>query len=384
VLGGVRTLARLMGRRTPLYDRHVAAGARMVDFAGYDMPLVYSGIRDEHIAVRERAGVFDVSHMGEVTVTGPSAGDFVQQLVTNDVSRLVPNQLLYSVMCNESGGVVDDVIVMRGAEDNHFVIVVNASTREKDVVWIREHSGSDVDVDDRSDQLALIAVQGPRAVDILEPLARTDDGGPSLRELRPFFATGVSLAGVTDSQFQRISRTGYTGEDGFEIYIDAHRAGQVWDAILEAGASSGLVPAGLGARDTLRLEAGLRLYGQDMDDDTDPFSCGLGWTVKLDKGDFIGSDALRDLREAPPHRFIGLRLGPRTIARHGQPVIQEGREVGVVTSGTFGFTVGTAVATASVEPDFNKDGDVDVDIRGTRAPAEVVPLPFYKRPKGDG
>jgi aminomethyltransferase len=384
VLGGVRTLARLMGRRTPLYDRHVAAGARMVDFAGYDMPLVYSGIRDEHIAVRERAGVFDVSHMGEVTVTGPSAGDFVQQLVTNDVSRLVPNQLLYSVMCNESGGVVDDVIVMRGAEDNHFVIVVNASTREKDVVWIREHAGSDVDVDDRSDRLALIAVQGPRAVDILEPLARTDDGGPSLRELRPFFATGVSLAGVTDSQFQRISRTGYTGEDGFEIYIDAHRAGQVWDAILEAGASSGLVPAGLGARDTLRLEAGLRLYGQDMDDDTDPFSCGLGWTVKLDKGDFIGSDALRDLRQTPPHRFIGLRLGPRTIARHGQPVIQEGREVGVVTSGTFGFTVGAAVATASVEPDFNKDGEVAVDIRGTRAPAEVVPLPFYKRPKGDG
>jgi aminomethyltransferase len=373
-----------MGRRTPLYDRHVAAGARMVDFAGYDMPLVYSGIRDEHIAVRERAGVFDVSHMGEVTVTGPAAADFVQRLVTNDVSRLVPNQLLYSVMCNESGGIVDDVIVMRGAEDNQFIIVVNASTREKDVVWIREHSGSDVDIDDRSDQLALIAVQGPRAVDILEPLARTDDSGPSLHELRPFFATGVSLAGVTDSQFQRISRTGYTGEDGFEIYIDAHRAGQVWDAILEAGASSGLVPAGLGARDTLRLEAGLRLYGQDMDDDTDPYSCGLGWTVKLDKGDFIGSDALRDLRETPPHRFVGLRLGPRTIARHGQPVIQDGREVGVVTSGTFGFTVGTAVATASVEPDFNKDGDVAVDIRGTQAPAEVVPLPFYKRPKGDG
>src|ERR1700686_4439414 len=294
-----------MGRRTPLYDRHVAAGARMVDFAGYDMPLVYSGIREEHVAVRERAGIFDVSHMGEVTVTGPSAADFVQRLVTNDVSRLVPNQLLYSVMCNENGGIVDDVIVMRGAEDNHFVIVVNASTREKDVDWIREHSGSDVDVDDRSDQLALIAVQGPRAVDILEPLARTDDGGPSLRELRPFFATGVSLAGVTDSQFQRISRTGYTGEDGFEIYIDAHRAGQVWDAIIEAGAASGLVPAGLGARDTLRLEAGLRLYGQDMDDDTDPYSVGLGWTVKLDKGDFIGAAALRELGGTPPRRFVG-------------------------------------------------------------------------------
>ncbi|HEY7926412.1 MAG TPA: glycine cleavage system aminomethyltransferase GcvT [Candidatus Dormibacteraeota bacterium] len=373
-----------MGRHTPLYDRHVAAGARMVDFAGYDMPLQYTGIRNEHIAVRERAGIFDVSHMGEVSVGGPGARDFVQRLVTNDVGRLLPNQLLYSVMCNESGGIVDDVIVMRGADDNHFIIVVNASTREKDVVWIRELAGRDVDVDDRSDQLALIAVQGPRAADVLEPLARMDEGGPALRELRPFFAAGLSLAGVTDAQFQRVSRTGYTGEDGFEIYIDAHRAGQVWDAILEAGAARGLVPAGLGARDTLRLEAGLRLYGQDMDDDTDPYSCGLGWTVKLDKGDFIGADALRPLRESPPRRFVGLRLSPRTIARHGQSVIQEGRAVGVVTSGTFGFTVGTAVATASVQPDFEKDGDVAVDIRGTMAPAEVVPLPFYKRKKGDG
>jgi aminomethyltransferase len=373
-----------MGRHTPLYDRHVAAGARMVDFAGYDMPLQYSGIRDEHMAVRERAGVFDVSHMGEVTVTGAGAPEFVQRLVTNDVSKLAPNQAMYSVMCNHRGGIVDDVIVMREAEDNHFLIVVNASTREKDVVHIREHSSSDVDVDDRSDQLALIAVQGPRAADVLEPLARMDAGGPALRELRPFFATGVSLAGVTDSEVQRISRTGYTGEDGFEIYIDAHRAGQVWDAIIEAGAGSGLAPAGLGARDTLRLEAGLRLYGQDMDDHTDPYSCGLGWTVKLDKGDFIGADALRALHESPPRRFVGLRLGQRSIARHGQAVVQEGHQVGVVTSGTFGFTVGTAVATASVEPGFKKDGDVAVDIRGTEAPAEVVPLPFYKRPKGDG
>jgi aminomethyltransferase len=373
-----------MGRHTPLYDRHVAAGARMVDFAGYDMPLQYTGIRDEHVAVRERAGIFDVSHMGEVTISGPGAPGFVQRLVTNDVGRLVPNQLLYSVMCNERGGIVDDVIVLRGAEENHFIVVVNASTREKDVAWMQEHAGSDVEVTDRSDQLALIAVQGPRAADILEPLARVDEGGPALRELRPFFATGISLAGVTDSQFQRISRTGYTGEDGFEIYIDSDRAGQVWDAIVESGTPHGLAPAGLGARDTLRLEAGLRLYGQDMDDDTDPYSCGLGWTVKLDKGDFIGAVALRDLREAPPRRFVGLRLGPRTIARHGQSVLQDGREVGVVTSGTFGFTVGTAVATASVLPDFKRDDGAAVDIRGTQASAQVVPLPFYKRPKGDG
>jgi aminomethyltransferase len=373
-----------MGRRTPLYDRHVAAGARMVDFAGYDMPLQYSGIRDEHIAVRERAGIFDVSHMGEVAVYGPGAPGFVQRLVTNDVGRLVPNQLLYSVMCNDSGGIVDDVIVLRGAEENHFIIVVNASTREKDVAWMREHAPSDLELHDLSDELALIAVQGPRAVDILEPLARMDEDGPSLRELRPFFAAGLSLAGITDSRLQKISRTGYTGEDGFEIYIDSARAGVVWDAIMEAGAAHGLVPAGLGARDTLRLEAGLRLYGQDMDDDTDPYSCGLGWTVKLDKGEFNGRDVLQRLREAPPHRFVGLRLGPRTIARHGQRVLQDGQEVGTVTSGTFGFTVGTAVATASVDPDFKKDGEIAVDIRGTQARAEVVPLPFYKRPKGGG
>ena len=356
----------------------------MVDFAGYDMPLQYSGIREEHVAVRERAGIFDVSHMGEVMVRGAGAADFVQRLVTNDVARLAPNQLLYSVMCNERGGIVDDVIVMRSGDGGHWIIVVNASTREKDVAWMQEHAGPGVDLADISDELALLAVQGPRAVDIVEAIVRTDTDGPALRDLAPFHATGLSLAGITDARVQKVSRTGYTGEDGFEIYIDAGRAAQAWDAILEAGAAHGLVPAGLGARDTLRLEAGLRLYGQDMDDDTDPYSCGLGWTVKPAKGGFTGAEALRSLRESPPRRFVGLRLGPRTIARHGHPVLQDGAEVGVVTSGTFGFSVGTSVATASVSPGFRPDGGVTVDIRGTAAPAEVVPLPFYKRPRGDG
>ena len=373
-----------MGRRTPLYERHVAAGARIVDFAGYDMPLQYSGIRDEHVAVRERAGVFDVSHMGEVVVEGEGAAAFVQRLVTNDVAKLDHGQLLYSVMCNEAGGIVDDVIVMRGTRADHYVIVVNAATREKDVAWMLDHAGDGVTVRDVSDELALLAVQGPRAVDVLEPLARMDAGAPALRDLLPFHAAGLSLAGITDARTQRVSRTGYTGEDGFEIYIDSQRAVQLWDAILEAGQAHGLVPAGLGARDTLRLEAGLRLYGQDMDDATDPYSCALGWTVKLDKGDFVGAPALRGLRDSPPRRFVGLRLGPRSIARHGHTVLQEGRPVGVVTSGGFGFTVGTAVATASVDPGMRTDGDVAVDIRGTAAAAEVVRLPFYKRQKGDG
>jgi aminomethyltransferase len=372
-----------MGRRTPLFDRHVAAGARMVDFAGFDMPLQYTGIRDEHLAVRERAGMFDVSHMGEVLVEGPDATAWVNKLVTNDVGSLEGGQSRYTVMCNDAGGIIDDLIVTRIGDSRDYVIVVNASTREKDVAWMREHLTGEVRLRDVSEESALIAVQGPAAVTILEPISVLDGGTP-LHELRPFFSDGVSLAGITDAEAQRISRTGYTGEDGFEILISADAAERLWDALTEAGAEHGLVPAGLGARDTLRLEAGLRLYGQDMDDDTDPYSCGLGWTVKLDKGEFIGSAALRTLRESPPRRFAGLRLGPRTIARHGHRVLQDGREVGVVTSGTFGFTVGMSVATASVEPDFKKDGDVAVDIRGTEAPAEVVPLPFYKRPKGDG
>jgi aminomethyltransferase len=354
----------------------------MVDFAGYDMPLQYSGIRDEHIAVRRRAGIFDVSHMGEVLVNSPGARAWLQQLVSNDVSRLSDGEAQYTVMCNDEGGILDDLIVYRG-DSEHFLVIVNASTRDKDISWMLEHGGREVGLVDASDDLALVAVQGPRSVDILEPLT-TLDGGGSIREMKSFATSPAKIGGVPDSYSQRISRTGYSGEDGFEIVIDAAGAVELWDALLEAGAEHGMVPAGLGARDTLRLEAGLRLYGQDMDDATDPYSCGLGWTVKLDKGDFIGAAALRRLREAPPRRFVGLRLGPRSIARHGQPVIQEGREIGVVTSGTFGFTVGTAVATASVEPSFTKDGDVAVDIRGTAAPAEVVPLPFYKRQKGDG
>ncbi|MHB8718840.1 MAG: glycine cleavage system aminomethyltransferase GcvT [Candidatus Dormibacteria bacterium] len=370
-----------MARHTPLYDRHVAAGARLVEFAGFDMPLQYSGIRDEHIAVRQRAGLFDVSHMGEVLVRGAGAEAFVQRLVSNDVSRLRDGGLLYAVMCNPEGGIVDDVIVWRHSQ-NDWMIVVNAATREKDVAHLRAIAGGTVDLDDVSDDVALLAVQGPRAVDVLEPIVELA-GGASLRQLAPFTSSGLSIGGVTGTGLLQISRTGYTGEDGFEIYIDASRAGRAWDAIVEAGAAHGLLPAGLGARDTLRLEAGLRLYGQDMDESTDPYSVGLGWTVKLDKGDFVGAERLRVLREAPPRRFLGLTLPSRAIARHGQPVLQGGRAIGEVTSGTMGITVGAPVATASVEAGFDRDGDISVDIRGTPAPAQVVPLPFYKRPRGD-
>ncbi len=370
-----------MSRRTPLHDRHVAAGARMVEFAGYDMPLQYSGIREEHVAVRQRAGIFDVSHMGEILFDGPDAGAWLNRLVTNDLARLEDGQAMYTLMCNDGGGIIDDLIVYRG-DAEHFLVVVNAATREKDVAWLRDHGGERVGLHDASDELALIAVQGPRSVAILEPLT-TLDGGGTVSAMPSFATRSARVTGVAEAHALRVSRTGYTGEDGCEVVVDAAGAGALWDTLLEAGAPHGLVPAGLGARDTLRLEAGLRLYGQDMDEDTDPYSCGLGWTVKLDKGDFIGQVALRELRASPPRRFVGLRLGPRSIARHGQRVLQEGRQVGTVTSGTFGFTVGAAVATASVDPGFSPGASTAVDIRGAEAPAEVVPLPFYKRPKGD-
>ena len=377
-LGDPPTLAALMALHTPLYDRHVSAGGRMVDFAGWEMPLQYRGMREEHQAVRERAGIFDVSHMGEVLIGGAGSAEFIQGLLTNDFDRLGSDQAMYSLMLNEHGGIVDDVIANRFGGDHHLVIV-NAATREKDVAWMRRHAPAGVEIHDRSEDLALLAVQGPLAIEILAPLAELDGGTP-LQELRPFHHCGVSLAGITDSRVQRISRTGYTGEDGVEILIDAQRALTLWDAILEAGASRGLIPCGLGARDTLRLEAGLRLYGQDMDDQTDPYSVGLGWTVKRDKGDFVGRAAIAGIDpKQPPRRFIGLRFEGRAIARHGQRVRCGDRDAGEVTSGTFSFTLGCGIATASVDGDLGDDAEFSVDIRGTETPAQRVPLPFYRR-----
>jgi aminomethyltransferase len=368
-----------MGLRTPLYDRHLALGARMVDFGGWDMPLQYSGMREEHTAVRQRAGLFDVSHMGEVRIIGPGAEATVQRLVTNDVSRLSRMQSLYSVMCNDTGGIVDDVIVTHGHADNHFIVTVNASTRPTDVAWMEAHCGAQTTLNDVSDQLALIALQGPLAQTILQPLSDAD-----LSALHPFHIAGHSVAGISDSMVNIVSRTGYTGEDGFELYIDSTRAGRLWDALLDAGRDHGLIPCGLGARDTLRLEAGLRLYGQDMDQSVDPFSAGLGWTVKLDKGDFVGAAALRRIREqGPPRTTVGLQLEPRSIARHGMAVLADGRRVGEVTSGTVSFSLGCSIATALVDRAAVAGREsLDVDIRGRVTPATVVRLPFYRRRTG--
>ena len=365
-----------MGRRTPLYDQHVALGARMVDFAGWDMPLQYAGVRQEHLAVRQGAGLFDVSHMGEVVIDGADALAAVQRLVTNDASRLVDGQALYSVMCTDSGGIVDDVVVMRRRAD-HLVVVVNASTREKDVAHMRGVlDGTASELRDVSDHIALLALQGPRAASLLAPLCSID-----VASLRPFHWADAVIAGI-ESRPSAVSRTGYTGEDGFEVMLHSDQAPAVWNALLAAGGGGAVQPCGLAARDTLRLEAGLRLYGQDMDEAVDPYSAGLGWTVKLDKGDFVGAPALRRLHEeGPPRRTVGLALGGRDIARHGQSVHQAaGMRVGEVTSGTFSFTLGHGIALALVDAGAAGQDAFEVDIRGTRAAARRVPLPFYRRP----
>ena len=352
--------------RTPLYDRHVALGGRMVDFGGWDLPQQYTSIRDEHLAVRKAAGLFDVSHMGRFRVTGADAFDFLQRVVTNDLRRIKCGLAQYNLLCNEAGGIVDDVIVYWG--DEGFLVVVNASNRDKDLAWMQEHAPAGVTVEDRTLELALVALQGPRAEALIP--------SSGLHDLPYFGFRPGEVAGVT----AMISRTGYTGEDGFEIFVAADRVGEVWDAILQKGRPAGVLPAGLGARDAARLEAALRLYGNDMDETVNPYEAGLGWAVKLDKGEFVGREALARVRQQGPSRtLIGLKTSPGDIPRHGAAVRGEAGRQGVVTSGTHSFFLGHPIALAMVEvPSFGVGDKVAVEVRGRQAPAEVVRLPFYR------
>ena len=337
----------------------------MVDFGGWEMPQQYTSIRDEHLAVRNVAGLFDVSHMGRFRVAGDSL-EFLQHLVTNDLSQLGPGQAQYNLLLNEEGGIVDDLVVYHGEEG--FFVVVNASNREKDLRWFREHAPSGLEVEDRTFELALIAFQGPRAQELLP--AEGLDG------LAYFGFRRGGVAGVR----ALISRTGYTGEDGFEVFVNSDRVAEVWDAILARGKDAGVLPAGLGARDATRLEAALRLWGNDMDETVNPYEAGLGWTVKLDKGDFIGRDALVKVKaEGPRRKLVGLKLEPGSIARHGAAVSSGGKKAGVITSGTHSFFLGYPIALAMVEAASLRVGDtVGVEVRGREAPAEVVKLPFYR------
>lgn len=355
--------------RTPLYDAHRAAGARMVDFAGWDMPVQYSGIIDEHVAVRTRAGLFDVSHMGEVEVRGPGAIAACQHATANDLSRLADGRAQYSLLLTPDGGIVDDVIVYRRAADR-ILICVNASNRARDVAYLQEHVRG-AEVVDRSDEYALLALQGPRATSVLAQLT-----GAQLARVPRFAFTESEVAGCG----ALIAHTGYTGEDGWELYCDPDAAESLWGAILEAGKSEGVVPAGLGARDTLRLEAALPLYGHELGEDTTPFEARLGWVVRMEKDDFVGRAALEAHRQRGPRRcLVGIELDEPGIARAGYRVLQQDRPIGEVTSGTKSPTLGKAIALGYVEPAASEPGTaLAVEIRARAVAARVVRLPFYR------
>ena len=357
--------------RTPLHEAHLAAGGRMVPFAGWEMPVQYTGVMDEHRAVRTAAGLFDVSHMGEVRVAGPGAEAFLQHLTPNDVARLRPGRAHYSALLTPAGTYVDDLLVYRLGDDE-FLLVVNAANRTKDLQWIRRHAPGGVEVDDVSQRYALIALQGPAAPAILQRLTATE-----LDAIRYYGFQDGEVAGARSL----ISRTGYTGEDGFELYVAPEHAPGLWAALLAAGAGDGLRPAGLGARDTLRLEAGMALYGHELDDETNAWEAGLGWTVKMEAGDFVGREALLAAREAPPRKKLaGFEVRERGIAREGCAAFGDGGRIGRVTSGTFSPTLERALGMAYLEPSWAEPGRrFEIDVRGRRLAAKVVALPFYRR-----
>jgi aminomethyltransferase len=358
-------------RRTPLYEKHVALGAKIVPFAGYEMPIQYEGIVAEHRAVRSAAGLFDLSHMGEFLFQGRGASALVDRLVSSDIAGLAVGQARYGLLTNERGTIVDDVIVYRTA-DTEYLMVVNAANIAKDRAHVLGHLDKDVVFDDRSLETALVAIQGPRAVGILGSTTSTD-----VRALPTFGVTRARVAGVGAT----VARTGYTGEDGFEVFVPGSDAERVWDALLAAGGAAGIKPIGLGARDTLRLEARFSLYGNEIDETTDPIEAGLGWTCKLDKV-FIGRDQIAAKKAQGPSRKIAGLVVEGGVARHGHEVASGGEVVGQVTSGTYGPTVEKNIALAYVPTALSKVGTtLAVRIRGKDVPATVVKTPFYRRPE---
>jgi len=354
--------------RTPLFEEHVRLGAQMTNFGGWVMPLQYSTIREEHRAVREAVGLFDLSHMGELRVNDEN---LAQRIVTRDVARLKPGRIQYALLCNEAGGIIDDVLVYAMAEGG-YLLVVNAGKQDGDFEWIRSQGDRSAAVLNVGREWALIGVQGPRAVGLVQRLTRSELGNVKYYA----FVEGT----VADVPCV-ISRTGYTGEDGFELFCANADAVRLWRTLLEDGEPDGIKPAGLGARDTLRLEAGMRLYGNDMDADTNPLEAGLDWTLNLDKV-FIGRDAIVRARAHGLSRLlVGFKMLDRSIPRHGYAVVSDGQRVGTVTSGNVSFTLGHNIGMAYVPQALAAPGTrFGVDVRGTAAPAEVVPLPFYKRP----
>jgi aminomethyltransferase len=364
--------------RTPLFEEHKRAGGKIVPFAGWEMPVQYAGISQEHAAVRTAAGLFDTSHMGELLLKGQYAAQVVNYLITNDASRLADGQALYTCACNEAGAVLDDLIVYRVSAE-HWLIVCNASNRAKMAAHFAKAAEDHCDFEDVSDKTAMIAFQGPKALSIL---ALAGGDGPALADLKSFHFRDAIVANVQTT----VARTGYTGEDGVELFCAPGDAPQLWRTLLDLGREQGVMPAGLGARDTLRLEARLSLYGNDIDETTNPLEAGLGWVVKLDKADFVGKSALVKVKsEGPSRKLVGFEMSGRGIARHGYPLHDKaGAKVGLCTSGSPGPTVGKNIglgylpaAMASIGQEFL------VDCRGKMVEAVVVKTPFYKRAASD-
>jgi aminomethyltransferase len=364
-------------KRTPLNQWHRDQGAKMVDFGGWDMPIQFTGILAEHEAVRQRAGLFDVSHMGEVRIRGGNALAFIQHLITNDAGNLEIGQAQYTVMVNEEGGVIDDLLVYR-LDDADYMLVINAATTPKDVAWIAaraaEFEGAP-EVRDESDDWAQLAIQGPRAEAILARLVPLDLSSLGYYRCAPSQFEGVSAL---------VSRTGYTGEDGFEVYLPPHAAPALADAVLAAGADDGIVPVGLGARDTLRLEGGMLLYGNDMDESRSPVEANLRWLIKPAKGDFVGRAALvEQLDQGTAERLIGFELLERGVPRHGYALCSaSGEPIGEVTSGSYSPTLQKGIGLGYVPVGHAQvDGELKVDVRGRKMEARVVKTPFYRRPE---
>lgn len=359
-------------KKTPLNAVHRAAGARMVDFGGWDMPVQYpAGIAAEHMAVRSGVGLFDVSHMGEIEVTGQQALELLEKVTCNRVANLQDGQAHYTGLLNEQGGFIDDLLVHRVGE-GHFFLCVNASNQDADYAHIAAQAEGDVKVDFVSDRWAQLAVQGPKALELVQKLTDTKLSGIDYY----WFEQG-SVAGVPGI----LARTGYTGEDGFELYVPASAAEQVWNAVMEAGESDGILPCGLGARNTLRMEAAMALHGHEISETITPLEAGLGWIVKLDKGDFIGRDVLVEQKEnGVPRKLIGFEMVDRGIGRDGYPVLVNGSPAGTVASGGPGPFVGKNIGMALVDQPAPKIGEsIEIEIRGRPTAATVVKRPFYKR-----
>lgn len=358
-------------KRTPFFSIHQKLGAKIVPFGGYEMPVQYAGIIEEHRSVRNNVGVFDVSHMGEFFAKGVNALSFLQKITVNDVSKLVPGKAQYSAMCYENGGIVDDLLIYMLAEQS-YMIVVNAANIDKDWEWMKRHCPPDVSFENKSDETALLAIQGPKSLTTLQKLTKVD-----LSSIPYYHFVQGTLADVD----MIISRTGYTGELGFEIYFDVKYGEKIWNTIFDAGKEFGIAPIGLGARDTLRLEMGYCLYGNDIDQTTHPLEAGLGWITKLNKGEFIGKPVLEKSKaEGLKRKLVGIVLSDKAVPRHGYPIVVGGANNGTITSGTFSPSLEKGIAMGYVTAAHSEVGStLQVDVRGKLLAAEVVPLPFLKK-----